>query len=277
MRIKMFLPISFTKNTFERMLQYLNESNRIEGIQKVDYFKHEQFLTPAQGHFGALVDSQDMALEAQPLSIRKIKHWQALLTREQIALGEHIEENEIGHIRNDTLPKNVRVGRHIPPHYSRVPALLERLVEQINEQLRDQKKLQDDLEYCKFLGWAFQQFESIHPFVDGNGRTGRLLANYIATYCQRPMIVFNSEIRERNRYYNAHISSGAMARFMAFKVQEVIFSWNGDGLLFKKVESGASIIYQSADGKHKEIYEWHSILPLLSEEVDEEQKVELPG
>lgn len=218
------LPASFEDNGIETMMQFLNESNRIESITKVDYLIHKQFCDISKGHFGALVESQNLACEQKPLSIREIKKWQGMITREQIILGENIEEHEIGHIRSPSLPKNVRIGSHIPPHYEQVPTLLDYLIEQINEGLKDQEMLKDDTEYCKFLGRSFQEFEKIHPFADGNGRVGRLIANYIATFCHRPIIVFNSEMIERNRYYEAHVSAAAMAEHMAKKINHVAFA-----------------------------------------------------
>lgn len=267
----MSLPISFASNSSHRMFEFLNESNRIEGIKEVDYHKDQRFRTLEKGHFGALVDSQNLAEACKPLSVRKIKQWQGLLTREQLALDQHqhIEEAEIGSIRNaSSLPKNVRVGNHVPPDYTRVPTLLDHLIEEINEKLKDQAKLADDAEYCKFLGWAFQQFESIHPFADGNGRTGRLIASYIATYCRRPIVVFNSEMIERNRYYAAHVSPEAMGKFMANKVQEVIFGMNREILFKNKHLGGATYEYRSADGKYGESYEQHALLPILYPEVE---------
>lgn len=263
----MSLPLSFDRNTNERMVHFLNESNRIEGIHEVDYH-NPLFQKIGQGHFGALVDSQQMALIRKPLAIRKVKEWQSLLTREQKFLGHDIEEGEIGHIRNpSTLPKNVRVGPHVPPSYESVPTLLEDLVERINEGLKDQDKLKDDLEYCRFLGRSFQEFESIHPFADGNGRTGRLIANYISTYCNRPIIVFGSDMSEKNRYYEAHKSKEAMARHMAVKVQDVIFGMDGK-ILQKKGASGFTSTYESLNKESKESYQWHSLSPLLFPETD---------
>lgn len=260
----MNLPDSFNFNGSERMLQFLNESNRIEGITQVDYQKQNAFRIVDQGHFGALVDSQRMAVQRESLTVRKIKHWQALITHEQIGLGHHIEEHEIGHIRNSSsLPKNVRIGSHVPPHYESVPTLLDHLVEQINEGLKDQNKLENDVEYCKFLGRSFQKFESIHPFADGNGRVGRLIANYIATFCHRPIIVFNSEMIEKNEYYRAHSSKEEMSCFMAKKIQEAIFR---NGQIFIKTNKDESLtgFYQSRDGNDKILYEWHSLGPILN-------------
>lgn len=71
----------------------------------------------------------------------------------------------------------------LPPGYSEVPALMRRHVEKINKAPADKHPLE----------WASDlhaEFESIHPFIDGNGRIGRLLLS-IATmkngYC--PVII----------------------------------------------------------------------------------------
>lgn len=267
----MTLPISFDSNTFQQMMTFLNESNRIEGIEKVDYLKQTNFQTPESGHFGALVLSQNQAIEHEPLTIRTIKNWQALITREQIYLGEEIDSNEIGHIRSPSLQKNVRIGKHVPPSYNHVPTLLDALLEQINEGLKDQEKLKDDAEYCKFLGRSFQEFESIHPFADGNGRTGRLMANYIATYCNRPIIVFSSELTQRNAYIRAHDSKEKMIVFMANKIQEAIFGT--DQKIFFKENSPESTtgIYRSLDG-NCEKYEWHLLKRITSPKQSEFQE-----
>lgn len=262
----MSLPISFALNSNERMIQFLNESNKIETITEIDYH-HPFFQQIDKGHFGALVDSQQLGIEQQPLSIRKIRDWQALLTREQKVMGHHIEENEIGRIRSHFLPKNVRVGCHIPPDYSNVPTLLDYLVEQINEGLKDQENLKDDAKYCAFLGRSFQRFESIHPFADGNGRTGRLIANYIATYCRRPIIVFNSEYIEKNRYYDAHESTTHMGQFMAKKVQEVIFGSKGQ-ILFRLNEN----VYQSLNKDESLSYSWNGLQALFEDQKDKQAK-----
>ena len=56
----------------------------------------------------------------------------------------------------------------VPPHHDRLPAAIEDLVEFIDR---------DDLPVLAHAAIAHAQFETIHPFSDGNGRTGRALVH----------------------------------------------------------------------------------------------------
>lgn len=45
------------------------------------------------------------------------------------------------------------------------------------------------------------KFENIHPFADGNGRTGRLAMNYLLVLYGHPPIIIHEE--DRKEYYDA--------------------------------------------------------------------------
>ncbi|PPF79216.1 Fic family protein [Subtercola sp. Z020] len=59
---------------------------------------------------------------------------------------------------------------HVPPHPERVPALFSDLLAFVNR---------DDIAVLTQAAIAHAQFESIHPFTDGNGRIGRALIGAI--------------------------------------------------------------------------------------------------
>lgn len=75
-----------------------------------------------------------------------------------------------GIISNAGLWRNhsVRIaGAHVPlADFMRVPGLIEDLCNQLNEEINDPLEL---------LARTHAKFEQIHPFSDGNGRTGRLI------------------------------------------------------------------------------------------------------
>ncbi len=75
------------------------------------------------------------------------------------------EQNWIGGRRN-----NPSDARYIPPPEDRIPALMSDLVDFINR---------DDLPAVAQAAIAHAQFETIHPFVDGNGRVGRCLIHVV--------------------------------------------------------------------------------------------------
>lgn len=205
-----------------RVIQFLNESNKIEGIHDIDY-QWEAFRNPAKGHFGAFVVSQDAALKNEPLTAKMIRQWQAMIGREQKeSTGDSIDEEEIGHMRGPNLQKNVRIGGHIPPKWEWVALSIQNWLEDINEEMNKNSEIlkNDEIAFSSFVGKYFLNFERIHPFADGNGRTGRLIANYLATRFGRPLLVFPSELSLRNRYIEAHRSQEDMADYIRLRLKE---------------------------------------------------------
>ena len=65
---------------------------------------------------------------------------------------------------------NVTVGRHRPPPHPMVPSMMAGLFDYLGRT--------QDVPLLK-AAWGHLQFETIHPFADGNGRTGRALINQV--------------------------------------------------------------------------------------------------
>ena len=85
---------------------------------------------------------------------------------------------------------NVFAGARRFPDSSKAPALMNRLVSEINEQIGTVKTFNQK---CELAFEAHYRFVSIHPFADGNGRTSRLLMNYILAMYDLPVFyVFKS-------------------------------------------------------------------------------------
>jgi Fic family protein len=92
----------------------------------------------------------------------------------------------------------VRAGTRTFPDYKKVPELVSQLCQETNEKL---EIVQTFEEKCNLAFHLHFQLVSIHPFGDGNGRTSRLLMNYIQAGLGLPLsIVFQ---QDRIRYINS--------------------------------------------------------------------------
>lgn len=74
---------------------------------------------------------------------------------------------------------------------SRVPNLMKSTAEALT------RDIHPVIVAARFHGF----FEYLHPFRDGNGRTGRLLSNWIMMHCGHPLIII--DIKDRAAYIDA--------------------------------------------------------------------------
>ena len=82
-----------------------------------------------------------------------------------------------------------------PPAFTEVPALVRDWVAEVNAIRADARPV------AVALAQRHARFEEIHPFLDGNGRAGRLLMNLTLVRMGYPPAIIQR--RERNRYLDA--------------------------------------------------------------------------
>lgn len=80
---------------------------------------------------------------------------------------------------------------------------------------------ESDSDFIEKLCVSHAFFEEIHPFEDGNGRTGRILLNYILISKGYPLVIIKGVERDKQKYYKAleEIDNQHQALFTKFKTQ----------------------------------------------------------
>ncbi|MGO3702184.1 MAG: Fic family protein [Candidatus Saccharimonadales bacterium] len=100
----------------------------------------------------------------------------------------------------------VRVGNHMGANPDLVSGLMSGLV---------QKYHQDDTYFLDKIAWFHAEFETIHPFSDGNGRIGRVLINQQLMALGYPPIIIPNKGKKTD-YYPAFTTYGTDGKYDEF-------------------------------------------------------------
>ena len=181
-------------------IEYTYESNRIEGNT---LSLHETELVVNQGltiqgksmvehleainHQAAVDYLMDIASNSISFSKRVVMQLHQLVL-------QSIDQHNAGRYR--TVPVRISGSRHIPPQ----PYMLDKLIEDYFLFYNKQVKI---LHPVLLAAEMHERLVSIHPFIDGNGRTARLVMNLILLQNGYTIANIKGSNRSRLKYYNS--------------------------------------------------------------------------
>lgn len=131
-----------------------------------------------------------------------------------IELSEEVDDH-------DYRPTDVFISgsKHTPPSPSEVPKAMKKLVRWAQTERHKYHPLE-------FAALFHHQFVYIHPFLDGNGRTARLLMNLFLMKAGYPLVIILKN--DRQKYYRClrHADNGRYKLLIQFIAQAALRSLN---------------------------------------------------
>lgn len=178
----------------EFMIDYTYNSNAIEG----NTLTLQETTLVLQG---VTIDKKPLKHHMEAIGHREAFYFVVDLVKDKMQLNESLIKQIHSLVLMDApqdkgvyrrLPVSIMGASHIPPQ----PYLIEK---QMEELIENYKKWSKTKNIVKLVSLLHLNFEFIHPFIDGNGRTGRLLINLILMQKGYPPI--NIKFEDRAKYY----------------------------------------------------------------------------
>lgn len=138
----------------------------------------------AINHEKAILYLNDLVKESNPITEWNIKSIHQLILKE-------IDDENAGRYRRENV--TIKGATHIPSDYLKVPELMEKLILSY--------KCWNDYHPIIQAALLHGELVKIHPFIDGNGRTSRLIMNLdLMNHGYNPVII---KKEDRLKYYDA--------------------------------------------------------------------------
>jgi Fic family protein len=156
-----------------------------------------------------------------PVSVRLIREIHTELMRG--VRGGRLQPGELRTSQNWIGPSGctLNTATFVPPPHHAVPEALGELEQFLHAN--------DQLPPLVKIALAHVQFETIHPFLDGNGRVGRLLITFLLTergVLHKPVLYLSHYFKQHRQAYYEHLQAvrdrGAWEAWLAFFLQGVI-------------------------------------------------------
>jgi Fic family protein len=221
-----------------------NTSSKIEGTKtemdevliskdQIDPEKRDDWQE-VQNYITAMNTALD-ELDKLPLSSRLLKNIHAILL--DSVRGESKQPGEFRISQNWIGGASLKTAYFIPPHHDEVSDLMSDL----------EKYLHNDSIHVPHLvkiAIAHYQFETIHPFLDGNGRIGRLMITlYLVSngLLKKPSLYLSDYIEKNKDYYYESLTRVRMqndlAGWIKFFLEAVIETARSGAKTFENILS----------------------------------------
>jgi Fic family protein len=193
------------------------------------------------GHQDAIEYIESLAQKQQTFGEWEIRQIHSLIVRK-------IDPNEAGSYRS--LDVRAAGTEYVyPPHYL-LPELMAEFAQWLNS------KSAQALHPVLYAAEAHYRFVSIHPFRDGNGRTGRLLMNLLLLRAGYPIAIISTQHRQD---YIESLVSGQRS-----KDWENFYTLILDAVEMALVE-GLSVLITAADSQPKNSTIYREVLEFLQD------------
>ncbi len=173
----------YNSNAIENNTLTLEETEKILLQISLDRYVTERELYEAK-NLSRVVSYIDTRAKEKELTLEII-----LLLHKMLI--SNIQDDIAGRFRKDD--EWVRVGNHIAPDPKEVVKRLEKMLATYNASSNEN--------IIKRIALLHLTFEHTHPFVDGNGRIGRVLNNYLLI--REGFVPINIKFIDRKMYYEA--------------------------------------------------------------------------
>ena len=173
----------YNSNAIENSTLTLEETEKILLQIDLDRFISEREIFEAK-NLARVVSYIDKKAKDQELTLNVILFLHKMLI-------SNIRDDIAGRFRKDK--EYVRVGSHIAPGPREIIERLGKMLGEYNATNHES--------IIKCIAKLHLDFEYTHPFIDGNGRIGRVLNNYLLI--REGFVPINIKFIDRKRYYEA--------------------------------------------------------------------------
>lgn len=181
-------------------VEFLYESNRIEGntltLRETQLVINEGMTISGKSmreHLEA-INHKEAILFIEDLVTQKMELSEYVLKQIHGIVLYGIDRENAGVYRK--LPVAIAGSKHLPPQ----PYLLQDLME---DYFRFYELHRNDLHPVILAAEMHERLVSIHPFIDRNGRTSRLIMNLILLQHGFPLAIIGGDYESRMAYYDA--------------------------------------------------------------------------